>query len=387
MTSSSGAIHNYFTPEVLVHTGYTLIAVISTVVTARFIIRIWKRKGPQIEDFLVLLSFGLFLALTISYIIVTPPMFRVYNVEMGKAPPYPTMIDDAVFMVKIFFYNTMLLWFTLWTVKFSLLALYRRLMTNLRTYIILWWILVIFCALTLIGAVISNITSCHSMRAWFTPGLCTTPRDINAQIASLYYAFAVDVLTDLLIMALPIRLIWNLQMPRMEKAGIGALFCTGFVCIIIAIIRVVQIGTRAGNNSTPSSSWLALWAIVESAIAVFIGCCPAFAAFYRTKRNTSRGYSKSKEKPPRSGHSAPSSASAKTAAANLLPPRPDGIMLKSVASRGGGPARVLSSYWDDEGGSSQEELAKGGELRLSEGGIYVTTSVRQDSSSGHAERV
>jgi len=36
------------------------------------------------------------------------------------------------------------------------------------------------------------------MHAWFTPGECATPRDARAQIASLYYAYAVDVLTDML---------------------------------------------------------------------------------------------------------------------------------------------------------------------------------------------
>jgi hypothetical protein len=52
-----------------------------------------------------------------------------------------------------------------------------------------------------IGCVVSNFTSCHSMHAWFTPGECSEPRDVRAQIASLYYAYAVDILTDLMSMA------------------------------------------------------------------------------------------------------------------------------------------------------------------------------------------
>jgi hypothetical protein len=36
------------------------------------------------------------------------------------------------------------------------------------------------------------------MKAWFTAGACSTPRDIKAASISLWYAFAVDVLTDLL---------------------------------------------------------------------------------------------------------------------------------------------------------------------------------------------
>ncbi|KKY28246.1 hypothetical protein UCDDS831_g00429 [Diplodia seriata] len=335
---SDSASQNYFTANVLTNTGYALIVVTSATVITRFSIRIWKRKPLQIEDLLVGIAWAAFLALTISYIVVTPPMYHLYAVSGGRADPYPAMMDDALFIIKVFFYSTMLLWVTLWAVKFSLLALYRRLMNGLRTYVVLWWILVVFCAATFVGAIISNLTSCSSMHAWFSPGECGTPRDINAQIASLYYAFAVDILTDLLIMALPIRLIWNLQMPRAEKLAVGALFCSGFVCITMAVLRVVQIGVKAGNNSTPSSSWLALWAEVEAATAVFIGCCPAFAAFYRTAKSSSsgsgRGYSKRKE------------------------------------NRSGGSER------SDFG----EELAKGAQ------GIYVTRSIRQDSEDSGERR-
>lgn len=51
---------------------------------------------------------------------------------------------------------------------------------------------------TLIGAVISNFTSCASMHEWFTPSQCSSRRDEIAQIASLYYAFAVDIVSDLM---------------------------------------------------------------------------------------------------------------------------------------------------------------------------------------------
>jgi hypothetical protein len=51
------------------------------------------------------------------------------------------------------------------------------------------------------------------MHAWFTPPLCSTPRDTRAQIASLYYTYAVDVLTDMMSKprdSIPISLFANL---------------------------------------------------------------------------------------------------------------------------------------------------------------------------------
>jgi hypothetical protein len=67
-------------------------------------------------------------------------------------------------------------------------------------------------------------------------------------------------------MVLPLYLIWNLQLPRNQKLGICGIFCVAIIGIVIAIIRVVNIGVKSGNNSTPSSSWLALWGIVETGI-------------------------------------------------------------------------------------------------------------------------
>ena len=40
--------------------------------------------------------------------------------------------------------------------------------------------------------------ACSSMHAWFSVGLCYTQRDIVHAAISMWYAYAVDVLTDLL---------------------------------------------------------------------------------------------------------------------------------------------------------------------------------------------
>ncbi|KAK8246395.1 hypothetical protein HDK90DRAFT_9429 [Phyllosticta capitalensis] len=371
---STAATQNYITEDQLRNVGIAFLVPTTVVVIARFALRVWKKAPLQIEDVLVFLSFIFFLALTICYIVVTPYMFRVYAVAADPSKMYPGVEEESKIVIKIFFCTSMLLWCTLWSVKFSLLCLYRRLMRQIRVYLILWWCLFIFCIVTFIGAIITNFTSCSSMHAWFTPGLCASNRDIKAQIASLYYAAGVDILSDLMIMALPTRLIWHLQMPRSEKFGIGALFCTGFVCVAVTILRVVQVGVKSGSDSTPSSSWLALWAIIEAAIAVFIGCCPAFAAFWRTKRQATRGYSKPKE-----NHSANSEEqqNAKEQQVGVDP-----IGLQTMASSPIPPKRTkgrVSMYWE-ETHSSQEELAKMESSGESPGGIYVTRSIRV---SGH----
>jgi hypothetical protein len=82
-------------------------------------------------------------------------------------------------------------------------------------------------------------------------------------------------------MILPIRLIWNLQMPKAQKFGVIGLFSIGIVLIAAATLRVAQVGGKARSSSMPSSSWIALWGVIECSIAVIIGCCPAYVTLIR----------------------------------------------------------------------------------------------------------
>lgn len=336
-----------------------MIAITSIVALTRVGIQVLRARKMMVEDYLIFFAFILYIAMTALYIAVTPALYRISDAMAGKIPMYAEMMDDSLFLVKIFFANTMIFWIVLWTVKFSLLALYRRLTIGLhKTYMYVWWGIFTFCAVTLIGCIVSNLTSCSSMHAWFTPGLCTTPRDVRAQIASLYYAFAVDVVSDFMIMAFPIKLIWNLQMPRAQKFSIMALFGLGFVCILFAIVRVVQIGVKANNSSTPSSSWLALWAVIECSIAVIIGCSPAFAALFRRAHSSTKGsynaqgYIK---------HPSSRSGAQRSTDVNLK-------SMVSTTSKAKGSRN--DTYWDDAN-SSQEELA-------GNDGIVVTKSFKQE---------
>ncbi|QKX57585.1 uncharacterized protein TRUGW13939_04703 [Talaromyces rugulosus] len=287
---STGSTKLMVSEPQLLSTAYATIAITTTFMAIRTVLRFTHRKGGlQMEDGFVMLSWVTFIALAVMYIVVTRPLYRV-DKAIGTGVLYPTIEDDALLMIKIFFANTMIFWMVLWSVKLSLLFLYRRLFEGLPDQMRWWWGVFVFTVLTLIGCIISNFTSCENMHAWFTPGLCSTQRDINAQLTSLYFSFAVDVLTDIMIMLLPLKLIWILRLPLSQKFAIGTLFSIGIVCVIMAIVRTVQIGSQAKSDSTPSSSWLAFWGMIEAGIAVVIGTLPVFAIFFRRQHASRQGY-------------------------------------------------------------------------------------------------
>ena len=113
----------------------------------------------------------------------------------------------------------------------------------------------------------------------------------------------INLLIHSTVMLLPIGLIRNLQIPLARKIQIGGLFALGILVIIASIIRVIQVGaTTSAGNTTPSLTWLALWSIIESSVAIIVGCGPGLyrkaKAVYSTTSvhaYNSRGYTKTTE--------------------------------------------------------------------------------------------
>jgi hypothetical protein len=72
------------------------------------------------------------------------------------------------------------------------------------------------------------------------------------------------------VMALPIKLTWNLQMPRPKKNAILILFASGFICILFACLRVAQVAYNAAKPEADGEpldpTWLAIWGMVECSI-------------------------------------------------------------------------------------------------------------------------
>ena len=73
-------------------------------------------------------------------------MFRVYAVIGREMPPYKTMMEDAALMLRLLTAGQMCFYTLLFSVKMSLLTLYRKLLAGLPSiYSKVWWGIVAFC--------------------------------------------------------------------------------------------------------------------------------------------------------------------------------------------------------------------------------------------------
>ncbi|KAJ6440052.1 CFEM domain-containing protein [Purpureocillium lavendulum] len=239
----------------------------------------------EMEDVFMYAAIASFAITSALYLATIPTFFNVMAITAGEMQPYPSLPDDLVVMLREFFVVQLFFWLTLWAVKWSLLFMFKRLTDGLPLYNRIWWAVLVFSILTFIGCCISNFTSCSSMHAWFKAGECATPRDARAKEISLWFSLGADLATDLLIMAVPIRVLWNLRISFLEKISIGVVFVVGILTMVTAIIRSVSLesSTSAGQVST---TWLMLWAGIEGAVVFIRGRVVASRAQYEGNSNT-----------------------------------------------------------------------------------------------------
>ncbi|KAF2279162.1 uncharacterized protein EI97DRAFT_371273 [Westerdykella ornata] len=270
----------------LIATNIACLAITTVFVVGRVVTAFTRRsKNLQLTDLFVYLAFILYLAMWVCYLLLITPTFKIYAVFYRERRPYPTMTDDAALMQRLILPAQVAFYTLLSCVKGSFLSLYHNLLQGLPgIYRRIWHGIVLFVILSWLGSLLSTLTICSSMRAQLSEGRCgQTPGEQKRTVFSLYFAFAVDVATDIAVMVLPIRLTWNLQMDRGQKIGIMVLFGSSFICIVFATLRVVQIGSRPNRirGGTPELTWLILWTVLETSVAVIVGCCPGFAIFIR----------------------------------------------------------------------------------------------------------
>ncbi|KAF1947957.1 hypothetical protein EJ02DRAFT_391409 [Clathrospora elynae] len=360
---------NGFAQGTVLSITYSMLGFTTFVVLARVGLNILRPKRLTASDYFVFLAFAFYVIMCALYISVSPYMQRVYAVINGETPPYATMKEDAVVMTKMIFAAPCMFYLTLWSIKLSLLFLYRKLLIGIsKQYIVIWWGIAGFCVLTFGGNYIMYFRSCGTISGFWMGG-CIGDTAKHAQLASLYYSFAVDIATNLMIMALPIKLTWNLQMPRSKKIAILILFGSGIVCILFACLRVSQVAVNAANPESDGQpldpTWISIWGVVECSIAVSIGCCPAFAvlvkAFHSKTTHDSRGYRKQTDS--QSGRNGGSKIQFSDIGSTATRSRDQQLGLDTS-----------DSHWADAH-SSQEKL------RVNHDGILVSTTVTQKEGS------
>ncbi|QUC19137.1 uncharacterized protein UV8b_03378 [Ustilaginoidea virens] len=166
--------------------------------------------------------------------------------------------------------------------KLSILALYWRLFHFQRFIKALIWALAM--VILLWGALVMLLATlqCNPTRAlWarYDP-VNPLPRDQYycrfAERNFLLFTSVPTLVTDIIMLILPIPYIWKLKLPRSKRYGVLATFCLGSFIPAVAIVRIIFIaqGNFVGVDITWNFPLMMLLSVARVNVGILCACLP-----------------------------------------------------------------------------------------------------------------
>ncbi|KAH9874865.1 hypothetical protein J1614_004352 [Plenodomus biglobosus] len=215
--------------------------------------------------------------------------------------PFPEGLVDILrnLYFSIIFYNV-----SLFFTKISILLQYERIFSVSDMRIPLR-IVTAICVAYGIAVLFTSIFSCFPIRAYWhvleKPNAHCLPSKI------LWYVHAsFNILCDILVAGLPVRVIWKLQISKQQKiALIGILTIGWFVCIV-SILRLHALTDLVANldDTTYHGAAASYWSTIEMNMAILCASLPALKPLFVniipgfSSHKGSRGYGTSSGRRP-----------------------------------------------------------------------------------------
>ncbi|KAL9106284.1 MAG: hypothetical protein Q9227_008683 [Pyrenula ochraceoflavens] len=275
-SSPNGRYAFSVSPDLLTPLAWAGVAVAAVVVGSRTYVRF--RIIPQQKHIATdLWLYHAFLLLIVNAAITTAMTPHINDISSGG----PDQVPSIMTYCRLQFASMIIFWTVLWCIKASLLALFYSFLstTPLRP---IWFGVTAFTFATWIGCVAVAFATSRPL-PWHKPSDFGMFHQ-NDRIIVIGYTTAVDIFTDILIMVLPIHAIWNIQLSRAQKWGLTGIFAVSLITVAFSVVRAIEILSDQSNGPV----WCNLWSIVESSIAVIVGCLPTFKALFSTRGSSSR---------------------------------------------------------------------------------------------------
>ncbi|PLB54028.1 hypothetical protein P170DRAFT_469499 [Aspergillus steynii IBT 23096] len=162
-------------------------------------------------------------------------------------------------------------------IKTSILAYYKRIFSvrqfriavyALGALVLAWWIAVVFI----------SIFSCKPIHGFWDKAI--NPRCVNTK--TFYIGNAVpNIVTDVLILAMPIRMVWTLQTTRPQKVSLSFIFLLGSFVVICSCVRLYEQFKVDEPDFTWEMNGTVIWTSLEVSLGVISACLPTMRPLLR----------------------------------------------------------------------------------------------------------
>ncbi|KAL4806820.1 hypothetical protein BDV18DRAFT_159989 [Aspergillus unguis] len=244
----------------------TVIGALSTATTVlRFVSLRMRSKRPGAPEYLVLA------ALVISYIFIAIQ----YTITLAGGAGRPvTEVDKAsvVVTLKTILPLEALYGIVMSLVKTSIMLFYLSIFGTKRSFRISTTITMVIVWLWAISVILETMLLCRPLAYnWDTtiPGGKCGNRNATYVVAG-----TLNLVTDLMVMLLPVPHIWTLKLNLAKKIALTSVFCMGLFVSAVSIIRLVALMAIDFNDITSSVQMGVCWTVLEPELAIICANMP-----------------------------------------------------------------------------------------------------------------
>ncbi|KAI1401769.1 hypothetical protein F4819DRAFT_313527 [Hypoxylon fuscum] len=269
----AGITSNFDNPPNNNGLAHGVIAACVAVATICILIRAYARlvlfKGVKLEDYMILVAFGTYICWT------------VFALLLSKTPGYfvhqwDIRLRDTIDTVFYIHYAGIFYSITLPLIKIAILLEWTRMLVPRGTKNLFMWVcygVIVTQVLAMISIVFALCFVCIPYeKIWdiTLPGHCIKKLNIDVGAA------VVHLCTDIVMLILPQKVIWGLQMSFRKRFGVSVFFSLGILACISAGFRLSVTVTYATEPDTLYAFGpVIFWAFAEMTCGFVIACLPS----------------------------------------------------------------------------------------------------------------
>ncbi|KAL8717842.1 MAG: hypothetical protein Q9225_004949 [Loekoesia sp. 1 TL-2023] len=240
-------------------------SIATTAVILRVLAKRINRSKPSLDDYFIFASlFFIYALMTCNIIGVVRGGVGLHIYELPHMDFLTVFLKDLV--------GVQLAWtLALMFCKFSLLTFYVRIFA-IRTFRLLAYFVAVIVSGWALSVILETFLLCRPFAYNWDP----TIKDFTCGDRNAAYigAGSLNIATDLMVLCLPIPMVWNLQIPRRNKAILTAVFGMGLFVCIVSILRLISLVTVSYTDITWTVTDPLLWSMLEPCVGVSCACIP-----------------------------------------------------------------------------------------------------------------
>ncbi|CAG8976570.1 hypothetical protein HYALB_00012567 [Hymenoscyphus albidus] len=178
------------------------------------------------------------------------------------------------------------LWCSIICVKMSLLFFFKKLIDKLPRMMLYWKITLAANVVVSVYVLLKYLLVCpyyYNLKALQCNRGYLAERIFATTIAQI----VADVLSDLMIVVIPLFIIWKIQASWMQKAALIFSLCLTIIFVGVTIVRSIGLMVE---NETIDAVWAAYWLFITAELGIIMASGISFRSFFITARRMSESY-------------------------------------------------------------------------------------------------